>query len=1149
MSFVHLHNHTQYSILDGACRVDKMIDLALKYNMPAVAMSDHGNMYGAIDFYKTAKKKGIKPIIGIETYIINGELGTEASKKEKRHHLVLLAKNLKGYKNLMQLSSIAYLKGFYYKPRINKLLLKQFSEGLICLSACIQGEIPHLLLQGKKQEAITALEFYKSTFGNDFYLEIQDHGLDDEKKVFPQIIELAQETDTNLVVTNDCHYLKKEDYQAHDVLLCIQTGKTLDDPNRMKYKSPELYFKNEEEMRNLYPELPKAYENTVKIAEQVNLELDYNEFLLPEVDVPSKYDNMHSYLYDLCYESAKNKYNELNEEVKQRIDYELSIIHQMGFDGYFLVVKDLVDAARDMDIPVGPGRGSAAGSIVSYLLGITQIDPLKYNLFFERFLNPERIGMPDIDIDFDANGRGRMIDYVVQKYGRSSVTQIVTFGTLGAKSVIKDVARVMKVKPSVSNEITKLIPDTPKITLGKALKESVEFKEYMQQNDLYKSILKYSQVLEGLVRHIGIHAAGVVIAPGDLKNYVPLAMTTQKGSDPVVVVQYEGRWLDELKMLKMDILGLKTLSIIKKTLQLIKKSKNKETDIENVDLTDEKTYNLLANGQTDGVFQFESSGMKKYLCDLQPNKFEDLIAMVALYRPGPMQFISEYIDRKHGKKKVEYIHPLMKNALKETYGVTVYQEQVMQVARELGGMSGAEADTLRKAMGKKKKDLMAKLKVKFEDGARKNDVPNHIIDKIWSNWQEFAKYAFNKSHATAYAYVAFQTAYLKAHYPVEFMAALLSLENNPSKIPYFIDECKNMGIAVIPPNINRSECEFSVHDNKILFGLKAIKNVGMAAIDSILEERKRNGEFENLFNFCNRIDSMCVNKTVLESLISAGALDELQGTRSQKYEAIERALDYANNVQTEKKRGQMMLFDSFQDEEDSNDYMPKLKETKPWSLSFQLKQEKEVLGFYWSGHPLNKHKKILDLLVNSKAKYAEQEPHRIPNQICIAGVVSDIVKKNDKNGNPFAIITMEDLTGKFEIAVFNSIYEQFSQKLKENAELFIIGNRSTYNNGGNENFLRMVPKHIFTFDELQENLSGTITIFWNSKKLNSQLGKKTKEIFQQNPGNFKVFFKINTNKFKNLKLHPNNLKIFPNEKIINFIDEFNEKKPLVKIDL
>jgi DNA polymerase-3 subunit alpha len=1147
MSFVHLHNHTQYSILDGACRVDKMIDLALKNNMPAVAITDHGNMYGAIDFYKTAQKKGIKPIIGIETYIINGALGTEESKKERRYHLVLLAKNLKGYKNLMQLSSIAYLEGFYYKPRINKLLLQQFSEGLICLSACIQGEIPNLLLQGRQQEAEEALEFYKSTFGDNFYLEIQDHGLEDEKNVYPKIIELAQKTNTELVVTNDCHYLEKEDYQAHDVLLCIQTGKTLDDQNRMKYESPELYFKNEAEMRQLYPNLPQAYENTVKIAEQINLELDYNDFLLPEVDVPAEFADMQAFLKALCYEAAKKKYSEVTETISKRIDYELSVIHKMGFDGYFLVVKDLVDAARKMDVPVGPGRGSAAGSIVSYLLGITQIDPLKYNLFFERFLNPERIGMPDIDIDFDANDRSKMIDYVVQKYGRSSVTQIVTFGTLGAKTVIKDVARVMKVKASVSNEITKLIPDTPKITLEQALKESPEFKEFMQQNDLYKSILKYSQVLEGLVRHIGIHAAGVVIAPGDLKNYVPLAITTQKGSDPVVVVQYEGKWLDELKMLKMDILGLKTLSIIKKTLQLIEKSQNKQVDIENVDLTDKKSYELLANGQTDGVFQFESAGMKKYLCELKPNQFEDLIAMVALYRPGPMQFISDYIDRKHGRKKVTYIHPLMENALKETYGVTVYQEQVMQVARDLGGMSGAEADTLRKAMGKKKRNLMAKLKVKFVDGARQNGVPDHIIEKIWSNWQEFAKYAFNKSHATAYAYVAFQTAYLKAHYPVEFMAALLSLENNPTKIPYFIDECKNMGIEVIPPSINRSECEFAVHKNKILFGLKAIKNVGMAAIDSILAERKKNGAFDNIFNLCNRIDAMCVNKTVLESLISAGALDDLEGTRAENYAAIERALDYASNVQTEKKRGQIMLFNSFEDD-DNSDYMPKLETVEPWSLNFKLKQEKQVLGFYWSGHPLNKHKKILDLLVNSKAKYAEQDNKKLPNQIYIAGVVAEITKKTDKNSNPFAILTMEDLTGKFEAAVFNSTYEKFADKLKENAELFLVGNRSNYNNGGNETFLRLLPKQILTFDELRNNLSGTINIFLDANKLNADFGRKTKELFQKSEGHFKVFFKVTSKKFKNLKLHPNNLNIFPDENIIDFINQNSIKKPIVKID-
>ena len=694
MAFVHLHNHTQYSLLDGACRVDKMLSLAQELGMPAVAMTDHGNMFGAIDFFLAAKRIGIKPIVGMEAYIINGDYDDESSKKETRHHLVLLAKDLIGYKNLMKLSSIAFFKGFYYKPRISKKLLKQYSKGLICLSACIKGEIPTLLYNRKEKKAHDTVMWFKEVFPDNFYLELQNHNIEEEKIIMPMIIELARKTDTPLVVTNDCHYLYKEDSEAHDVLLCIQTGKSLSDPDRMKYNTDQLFFKTENEMRMLFPELPEAYDNTVKIADQINLELDYSSFLLPDFKIPKDYTDQRKYLHKLCMDAAHKKYKKVTSEIKDRIEYELSVINQMGFEEYFLVVKDIVDASRKRNIPVGPGRGSAAGSIVSYLLGITQIDPLQYGLFFERFLNPERIGMPDIDIDFCAEGRSRVIDYIVERYGRNSVTQIVTFSLLGAKSVIKDVARVMDVPAAEANEMTKLIPAEAKITLESALKKSKEFKEKMLNDDRNASILKYSKVLEGLVRHIGVHAAGVVIAPGILSDYVPLAITNQKGSDPVIVVQYEGKWLDELKMLKMDILGLKTLTLIKKTIELIKSARGIEVDIQNVDLTDKKTFRLLSHGWTDGVFQFESSGMKKYLSDLKPNKFEDLIAMVSLYRPGPMQFIETFINRKHGKEKVKILKDTshvstigwhIVNELKGRYNVEITYGSITKARRvEMG---------------------------------------------------------------------------------------------------------------------------------------------------------------------------------------------------------------------------------------------------------------------------------------------------------------------------------------------------------------------------------------------------------------------------------------------------------------------------------
>ncbi len=1146
MTFVHLHNHTQYSLLDGACRVDKMIAMAKEYGMPAVAMTDHGNMFGTIDFYTRAKKEGIKPIIGIETYIVNGELDDPESKRDVRHHLVLLAKSLKGYKNLIKLSSYAYLDGFYYKPRISKSLLQKYSEDIICLSACLKGEIPQLLLKGKENEAKTAVEFFKETFPDRFYLEIQDHGIDEERIVQPMIIKLAEETNTPLVVTNDCHYLKKEDADAHDVLLCIQTGKSLSDTNRMKYNTNQLYFKTEEEMRKLFPQHEEAYANTLKIADEIDCELDYNDFLFPHIDHPPEFTDHSEYLKHLCYTSAKTRYPEITEEIKQRIDYELSVIHKMGYEAYFLIVKDFIDAARRMDVPVGPGRGSAVGSIVSYLLGITQIEPLKYGLFFERFLNPDRIGMPDIDIDFCAEGRSKIIDYVIEKYGRESVAQIITFGTLGAKSVIKDVARVLDLPASVANEITKLIPSTPKITLDKALKQSKEFAAKMAEDDMKASILTYSLVLEGLVRQIGIHAAGVVIGPSDLSNYVPLASNNQKNGELSVLVQYEGRWLDDLKMLKMDFLGLKTLTLIKKTVDLIKKSQGIDVDIDNADITDQKSYELLSNGQTDGIFQFESDGMKKYLCALKPNVFEDLIAMVALYRPGPMQFIDSFINRKHGREPITFAHPLTENALRETYGVTVYQEQVMQIAREMGGLSGAEADTLRKAISKKKLKTMEMLKVKFVEGSSQNGVAPHIIEKIWSDWLDFANYAFNKSHAAAYAYVSFQTAYLKAHYPVEFMAALLSLEQDPTKITNFIDECKSMGIEVLPPNINTSDSEFEVQGNKILFGLQAIKNVGTAAIKTIIKDRGKDGVYKDLFDFTSRSDTMVVNKTTLESLISAGAMDDLEGNRAQKYAAIEIALDYASGIQTENKRGQMMFFDALSSNEEDDNFKPTLPEMHEWTLNEKLKKEKLVLGFYWSGHPLNQYKEMLQNLVNVTSDVVDTEQEKVPTNLAIAGVVSEVTRKTDRRGNPFAIVKLEDLRGKFELTLFNNDYDNFIHLIEEGKELFIVGKKSSYNNG-NENMLRIVPRKILRFTELNRYLTGEYFVRIPEEAFTEEFSSEFTEIMNKFPGKFGIHITIESKKYKSLNLHPRTIKIFPDVALHRFLAKIENSNQRVSL--
>ncbi len=1135
MAFVHLHNHTQYSLLDGACRVDKMMDLAKTYNMPAVAMTDHGNMFGTIDFYNTAKKYGIKPIIGIETYLINSDFGTPSAKTDYRYHLVLLAKNDIGYKNLLKLSTYSYLEGFYYKPRINKNLLRKHCEGLIALSACVHGEIGVLLSAGKYKEAAESVYFYKELFGEDYYLELQDHGLPEEQKVMPMIIDMARETDTQMVVTNDCHYLKKQDSEAHDVLLCIQTGKSLSDPNRMKYDTNQLYFKTEEEMRKLYPQVPEAYENTLVIAEKIDFKLKYDKFLLPEIDIPKEFPDQKDYLRDLCQKNLSKRYPEVTEEITQRLDYELGVISSMGFDGYFLVVKDFIDKAREMDVPVGPGRGSAAGSIVSYLLGITQIDPIKYHLFFERFLNPDRISMPDIDIDFCAEGRSKVIEYVISKYGRNSVAQIITFGTLGAKSVIKDVARVLDLPPVDANNITKLMSSVPKVNLKDCLTESKEFAEVMKSNDLYSSILTYSMVLEGLIRQIGIHAAGVVIGPGDLSDYVPLAISTQKDDEGAVLVQYEGKWLDDLKLLKMDFLGLKTLTLIKKTLTLIKKYKNEDVDIDNVNLEDPLTYKLFADGQTDGIFQFESAGMKKYLMELKPSVFEDLIAMVALYRPGPMQFFVKFIQGKPKQEKITYFHPLTENVLKETYGVTVYQEQLMQISRELGGLTGGEADTLRKAMSKKNTDMMQKLYSKFEEGSAKNGLTQELAKQIWEEWLDFAKYAFNKSHATCYALVAYHTAYLKSHYPVEFMTALLSLEDDLSKMPYFLEECKNMGINIVPPNINKSEKEFSIHGDEILFGLKGIKNVGDAAINAMLNERETNSDFKDLFDLVSRLDNMAVNKSVLESLIYAGAVDELPGNRSQKFAVIERAIEYGSSQQSDKRRGQATFFDAFMDN-DEDEYKPDLPQLEDWPINYRLEQEKKILGFYVSGHPLMRRKEILSYFTNIDTKSISEENKPVPGSVFIAGVVTGVMNKKDRKGLPYAIVTMEDLYGKFEISLFNKDYDNFFRVIKDGLELFIIGKKSSYKDS-EDALLRIIPHKIMLFEDLPAKTSGDVVISMHEDQINTNLTNQIVRNIHEYPGNFNIQFNILTNGFKSLTLQPRSYKIFPEEKFIRFLKQ------------
>lgn len=1146
MAFVHLHNHTQYSLLDGACRIDKMVQRAVELGMPAVAMTDHGNMFGAIEFYNEAKKAGIKPIIGIETYVINGELDSPEHKSEKRYHLVLLAQNLTGYHNLMKLSSIAYTDGFYYHARVSKSLLRTYSEGLIALSACVQGEVPRLLLNRQPEEARAALEQYRSIFPDRFYIELMNHGLEDEKTVLPLLVDLATETGTPMVVTNDCHYLRREDAVSHDVLLCIQTGKSLDDPNRMRYETDQLYFRSEDEMRAVLPNLDEAFANTVRIAESVEFDLPYKDFLFPTVELPEGQADPYEFLRKLCEAGLKRLYPQETPEIRERLEFELDVIHKMGYVGYFLVVWDFICKAREMGIPVGPGRGSAAGSIVSYLLDITRLDPLKYGLLFERFLDVDRVGMPDIDIDFCAHGRSRVIDYVVEKYGRQNVTQIITFGTLGAKSVIKDVARVLDVPAVEANNITKLIPGGPKVTLESALRDSPDFAQLMARDEVYRNILRHSQVLEGLVRQIGVHAAGVVIGPGgadhELSDYVPLAISPQKDGPPILLVQYEGRWLDDLKLLKMDFLGLKTLTVIDTAVKLIEKFRGVKLDIDAVDLTDSKSYELLSRGQTDGVFQFESTGMRRYLCELKPTVFDDIVAMVALFRPGPMQFIDTFIARKHGREEIVYDHPIMEQFLRETYGVTVYQEQVMLISKAMAGFTSAQAGALRKAISKKKEDLLNKLHVAFVEGCVGNGVEEKTAQKVWSDWQDFANYAFNKSHSACYAYVAFQTAWLKANYPVEFMAAVLSVEDDPSKVPVFLEECRRMGIEIVAPDINQSRREFVVQGNRILFGLRGIKNVGDAAITAILSERDKNGPFKDLFDFCERLDTMIINKTALESLICAGAMDCLAGTRAQKVAVIEEVLHHAGVIQSERNSQQINLFDDLL-EEGGSTWTPAFPTVPDWSLNDRLEKEKQYMGFYISGHPLFPYKPLLELYANSDS--SQQSPNG-SGLLKLAGIVSEVTTRTSKRGEPYAFVMLEDLAGKFEVRLFNRDYLDMIGYMKEGRALLVVG-RPTQGQG-EENLLRVSPRKIIPLDKLADE-EGELEIKMTGDQANAELARRLLEFQEKSPGKVKCMFVVSTDKFRPMKFSSRKLALFPGASFMEALGSSFSNIPKVRLKL
>jgi len=1031
--FTHLHVHSHYSLLDGLSKIDQLLDYVKELGMDSVALTDHGALYGAVEFYKKAKERGIKPLIGAEMYLAIGRMTQERPNiDDKRYHLILLVKNEVGYKNLVKLITKSHLEGFYYKPRIDEELLKEHAEGLIALSACLQGKIPQMILLNKVSEAEKTALFYQEIFGKEnFYLELQNHpNLPEQKKINKALISLSKKLSIPLIAANDCHYLRPEDADAQDILMLINTGADPNDPERLTMKKDDFSMKSPETMFKDFEETPEAIENTQKIAESCNFDFILGKTKLPKFETPDG-KNPDEYLRELCERGIKTRFGDKpKKEALDRLNYELSVISQTNFASYFLIVQDFVNWAKEQRIVVGPGRGSVAGSLVAYVLGITNVDPLKYNLLFERFLNPERAaGLPDIDLDFTDRRRDEVINYVAEKYGRDKVAQIITFGTMAARAVIRDVGRALNYPYSYCDKVAKMIPFG--LTLDQTLAQVSEFRQFYLEDLQSQKLIDFAKKLEGCARHASTHACGVVISETALDNICPLQHPTQ--NDTTIVTQYEMHSIEDLGLLKMDFLGLKNLTIIEDALSRIYVVQNKKINIETLPLDDKKTFQLLQKGETVGIFQLESDGMRKYLKELKPTELEDIIAMVALYRPGPMQLIPDYIAGKNKKKKIEYLHPKLKPLLEPTYGILLYQEQVMKIAQELAGFTLSQADFLRKAIGKKIRKLLMAQKEKFIEGARKNGIEENISQKIWYWIEPFASYSFNRSHAAAYAMIAYQTAFLKAHFPVEFTASLLTSEKaDIERIGFLIGECKKMGVEVLPPDVNESLENFTVvpGQNKIRFGLTAIKNVGWNVVESIVKERKTMGPYQSIADFLTRADPKVLNKKSMESLIKSGAFDKL-GERGQLVHNLENLLEWSRETQKTRINGQKGLFEGMKF---SNDF--KLFSAVPASKKEKLSWEKELLGLFVSSHPLEGFRKILEKKTVSISKISAIPVSR---RVKIGGVISSIKKIITRMGKPMLFIKLEDLTDKIEVVAFPGVIERNPSVFQENKIVLVSG--------------------------------------------------------------------------------------------------------------
>jgi DNA polymerase-3 subunit alpha len=1186
MKFSHLHVHTQFSLLDGAAEISKIYKKAIADDMPAIAITDHGNMFGVFDFVAEAykhknsdKSLKVKPIVGCEFYLVEDRHKKTFTKedKDKRYHQLFLAKNETGYKNLIKLCSLGYIEGLYGKyPRIDKELVLKYHEGLIATTCCLGALVPRTILRKGEKEGEEEFKWWLNIFGEDYYIELQRHNIEDQNKVNEVLLKFAAKYNVKIIASNDSHYIDRKDANAHDILLCINTGEKQSTPSikdfsdddisvkgkRFAFANDEFFFKTTAEMTELFSDIPQAIDNTNEVVGKIDTLDLKRDILLPNYQVPKGFLSQDAYLEHLTYEGAKARYVNITPQIEERLKFELHTIKTMGFAGYFLIVADFIKAGRDLGVFVGPGRGSAAGSAVAYCIGITNIDPIKYDLLFERFLNPERKSMPDIDTDFDDEGREKVIDYVVKKYGKNQVAHIVTYGTMAAKMSIKDVARVLDLPLAESNALAKLVPDKPGISLDRLINAQIDgegglkekeglssedienvkkLREIYHSKDLAANVLKEALVLEGSIRGTGIHAAGIIIAPKDLTELLPVA--TAKDVN-LLITQFEGKVIEDSGVIKMDFLGLKNLTIIKKALLLIKQNHGIELNIDAIPLDDKKTLELFARGETNGTFQFESAGMQKYLKDLKPDRFEDLIAMNALYRPGPLAYIPNYINRKHGREPVSFDLPEMEEYLKDTYGITVYQEQVMLLSQKLAGFSKGKADILRKAMGKKDRKTLDDLKSSFIEGAVAKGHPKEKLEKIWTDWEAFASYAFNKSHSTCYAFVAFQTGYLKAHYPSEYMAAVLSSnQNNIEKITFFMEECKRMGIEVLGPDVNESKLSFSVNKKgQIRFGLNAIKGVGEAAVENIIEERDKNGPYKSLFNLTSRVNLRSVNKKTLEALAYAGAFDCFKEVDRSQYffspngdepNIIEKSIRYGNLVQTNSTGKTLSLFGNTSE---SHVPEPPIPKCEPWNLLHKLKLEKDVIGIYLSGHPLDNYRFEVEKLTTNTLSELSDLKKLVGKELKIAGVVAGVEHKVSQKGKNYGSFVIEDYSGTFEFALFNNDYIDYRKFMEIGYSLYIKGRVQTRWNKDDDFEFKI--SSIEMLNETREKYIDKMMIHLNVETITNQTTEQIAQLAKKYPGKCNLYVNLtDQNKSVAIKMLSTKVKISPQNEVLAVFDK------------